>query len=76
MKRQQFADRRITRVRWIRLLKGSACIREAANTAIAAKVMIERAILLQNNHNVLNVGELGTRSLPSLPDRGTACAAM
>jgi hypothetical protein len=55
MKWQQFPDWRARRVGWIGLLEGRALIGKSANTPIASKVVIERAVLLSQDHHVLDV---------------------
>src|SRR5579864_5725424 len=55
VKWQQFPDRRARRVGWIGLLEGRILIGKSADTSVAAKVVIERAVFLREDHHVFNV---------------------
>src|ERR1700730_9026251 len=57
MKWQELSDRRAGRVRGIGLLEGRALIGKSANTPIASKVVIERAVFLSEDHHMFNVGD-------------------
>jgi hypothetical protein len=58
MEWQQVPDRRGTRVRGIWLLKRATVVRESPNASIAPKVVIERAVFLNENHHVLDVVDI------------------
>jgi hypothetical protein len=55
MERKQLADGRTVGIGGIGLLKGEALIGEAADAAIAAEVVVERAIFLDEDDDVLDV---------------------
>ena len=56
MKRVQDSGGRISGVCRVRLLEGRTFIGESTHAAVAAGIMIERAVLLNQDHYVLNVG--------------------
>ena len=59
MEGKQHAGGRVGGVARIGLLEGRALIGESAHAAIAAEVMIEGAVLLDEDHHVVDVGDLG-----------------
>jgi hypothetical protein len=67
MEWQQFSNWRVRRVCGIRLLERGALVRESAHSAIAPKIVIERAIFLDKNDDVLDIRQFtagaGTRRI-------------
>jgi len=61
MKWKELADGGTVGVGGIRLLKSQTLIGEAANATIAAKVVVEGTIFLNEDDHVLNIGQLRTR---------------
>jgi len=61
VKWQQKTDRGIRRVRWIRLLQRRTLVGESPHATIGPKIMIERAVFLDEDNHVLYVRELRAR---------------
>ena len=59
MKWQECSHGGIHCVRWVGLLKCQALIGKSTDAAIASKVMIERPIFLNQDHDVFNVSQFG-----------------
>src|SRR5664279_62196 len=59
MKRQKHAGGRVGGVVGIGLLERGTRIGEAAHSLVAAKVVIERAVFLDEDDDVFNVSQLG-----------------
>ena len=58
MKWQKCADRRRRGIRRVGLLESHALVGKPTNTAVASKVVIEGAVFLDENHDVLDIGQL------------------
>ena len=61
VKWQQKTDRSIRRIRWIRLLQRRTLVGESPHSAIVPEIMIERAVFLDEDNDVLYVRELRAR---------------
>src|SRR5438094_8419465 len=57
VERQQRAHGWIGRIRGVGLAEGRTLLGEAAHAAVAAEIVVERAVLLDENDYVLDVGE-------------------
>jgi hypothetical protein len=65
VERQKHAGGRAGCVGRIGLIEGGALIGESADAAIAAEVVIERAIFLDEDDDVIDIGDFGARSVCS-----------
>src|SRR2546429_9639549 len=57
VERQQRAHGWIGRIRRVGLAEGGTLVAEAAHAAVAAEIVVERAVLLDENDHVLDVSE-------------------
>src|SRR2546430_17006466 len=57
VERQQHAHGWIGRIRGVGLAEGGTWLGEAAHAAVAAEIVVERTVLLDENDHVLDVGE-------------------
>jgi len=77
MKGEKRSDGSDGRVGRIGLLKGGAFVRETANAAVVAEVVVEGTIFLNEDDDVLDIGKLGTggRACRRRGNVDGACAA-
>src|ERR1700730_11443217 len=75
MEWQERAHRRARDVRRIGLLERHALVGKPTDAAIAAEIVIEGAVFLYHDDDVLDVGKLGARRRAGAAPQNTATAA-
>jgi hypothetical protein len=74
MKGQEHADRWARRIRWVRLLKCHTLVRKSADASVAAEIVIEGTVFLDEDDDMFDIAQLCARRWTRVSSYSTAPA--